>query len=461
MSKTKTLDMTTGNPLSLLIKFSIPLVLGSIFQQLYSFADTAIVGRCISVQALSAVGVTGALNFLVLGLTMGCAMGFGIPISQSVGANNKEDISRYFWNGLYLCLGIGLVISIGVSIFVEPLLVMMNTPAELLDMAVSYLRIIFMGQITTVLYNYFAAVLRAFGDSQRPFYFLLVSSGLNIVLDLVFILVIPMGVAGAALATVISQGVSVVLCVWWLFTKMNVIHRADENEVSWTKMSKKHMKTACIIGVPLGLEYSVTSIGNVILQSSINSMGAVVAAAQICGERIRAIATMPMENVGMAVATYTGQNYGAKRLDRIKDGVKAGMIINVVYCAAAWLVLFVLKKPLVYLLLGEVISAEAVKAIEYLTVITTLFVFHGSLMVFRNTVQGMGYSASALAASVMEIIGRSGAGILAVYFNSFFIICVSSPSAWILAMIMCIILYGYYMRKESRLSDNAGNNEML
>ncbi len=448
IAKTNTLDMTVGNPLPLLIKFSIPLVLGSIFQQLYSFVDTAIVGRCISVQALSAVGVTGALNFLVLGLTMGCAMGFGIPISQSVGADNREDISRFFWNGLYLCLGIGLVISIGVSIFVEPLLGLMKTPSELLEMAVDYLQIIFLGQITTVLYNYFAAVLRAFGDSQRPFYFLLISSALNIILDLVFILVIPLGVAGAALATVISQGVSVILCVWWLFRKMNVIHKVDEKGESWASISLKHMKVSCVIGVPLGLEYSVTSIGNVILQSSINSMGAVVAAAQICGERIRAIATMPMENVGMAIATYTGQNYGAKRLDRIREGVKAGMIINVVYCAAAWAVLFVLKKPLVFLLLGEVVSLEAVKAIEYLTVITTLLVFHGSLMVFRNTVQGMGYSASALAASVMEIIGRSGAGILAVYFNSFFIICVSSPAAWILAMMMCIGLYMYYMRKE-------------
>ena len=455
MSKTKILDMTTGNPLTLLIRFSIPLILGSVFQQLYSFADTAIVGRCISVDALSAVGVTGALNFLVLGLTMGCAMGFGIPISQSVGADNKEDISRFFWNGLYLSIGIGLVISIGVSIFVEPLLVWMNTPPELLEMAVDYLRIIFLGQITTVLYNYFAAVLRAFGDSQRPFYFLLVSSALNIILDFVFILIIPMGVAGAALATVISQGVSVVLCAWWLFTKMNVIHKADEKGVTWMNLSGAHIKTSCIIGIPLGLEYSVTSIGNVILQSSINSMGTVVAAGQICGERIRAIATMPMENVGMAIATYVGQNYGAKRLDRIKEGVKAGMIINVVYCVAAWLVLFILKKPLVYLLLGEVVSAEAVAAIEYLTVITTLFVFHGSLMVFRNTVQGMGYSASALAASVMEIIGRSGAGILAVYFNSFFIICVSSPAAWILAMLMCILLYAFYMKKEIKLCGNS------
>ena len=259
-----------------------------------------------------------------------------------------------------------------------------------------------------------------------------------------------MGVAGAALATVISQGISVILCIWWLFGKMNVIRKADEKGESWLKLSGEHIKTSCIIGIPLGLEYSVTSIGNVILQSSINSMGTVVAAAQICGERIRAIATMPMENVGMAIATYAGQNYGAKRLDRIREGVKAGMIINVVYCAAAWLVLFILKKPLVYLLLGDVTSIEAIKSIEYLSIITTLFVFHGSLMVFRNTVQGMGYSASALAASIMEIIGRSGAGILAVYFNSFFIICVSSPAAWILAMLMCIALYTYYMRKEMR-----------
>lgn len=450
MAKPQTIDMTKGNPLPILIKFAVPLVLGSIFQQLYSFVDTAIVGRCISVQALSAVGITSALNFLVLGLTMGCAMGFGIPISQSVGANHKEDISRFFWNGLYLSIIIGLVISIGVSFFVRPLMILMNTPAELLDMAVEYLTIIFIGQITTVLYNYLAATLRAFGDSQRPFYFLVISSCLNVVLDLVFILVIPMGVAGVAWATIISQGVSVLLCFWWLFKKMHVIEKQDAEGNSLMNPSKHHLKTACIIGIPLGLEYSVTSIGNVVLQSSINSMGAVVAAAQVCGEKIRAIATMPMENVGMAIATYVGQNYGAKRFDRIKEGVKAGMIINVVYCALAWVVLFVLKKPLVYLLLGEVTSIEAVKSIEYLAVISTLFVFHGSLMVFRNTVQGMGYSASALAASVMEIIGRSGAGILAVSFNSFFIICVSSPSAWILAMIMCIILYAYFMKKELR-----------
>ena len=450
MSKQQNIDMTQGKPLPIIVKFAVPLVLGSIFQQLYSFVDTAIVGRCLGVEALSAVGITGALNFLVLGLTMGCAMGFGIPISQSVGANNKEDINRFFWNGLYLSIAIGLVISVGVSFFVRPILEMMNTPSELLDMAVDYIRVIFLGQITTVLYNYLAGVLRAFGDSKRPFYFLLISSVINVVLDFALILIIPMGVAGAALATVISQAISIVMCAWWLSKKIDIIHKVDENGNSYMNLSKEHLKTACIIGVPLGLEYSVTSIGNVVLQSSINTLGTVVAAAQICGERIRSIATLPMENVGMAMATYVGQNYGAKRFDRIKEGVKSGMLIQFIYCVGAWVVLFVLKKPLVYLLLGEVMSAEATASLEYLSVVSVLFICHGTLMVFRNTVQGMGYSMSALAASVMEIIGRSVAGILAVQFSSFFLICVSAPMAWGLAVIPCVILYIYYMKKEMR-----------
>lgn len=450
MSKQQPLDMTRGNPLPILVRFAIPLILGSLFQQLYSFVDTAIVGRCISAEALTAVGVTGSLNFLVLGFTMGSAMGFCIPISQAVGAGDAEEVSRNFWNGLYLSIGIGLVISIGVSFFTRPLLAMMKTPANLLDMAVQYLTIIFVGQITTVLYNYFAGVLRAFGDSKWPFWFLIISSCINVVLDLFLILVIPMGVAGAALATVISQGISVALCIWWLARKMNVIRRCNNAGERLTAVSTARMKKICVVGMPLGLEYSVCTIGNVVLQSSINSLGSVVAAAHVCGEKIRAIATLPIESLGTAVATYAGQNYGARRIDRIKDGIKAGLTIVAVYCVAAWAALLVLKAPLVSLLLGETVSAEAQASIEYLSIISTLFIFHGSLMIFRNTVQGMGYAASTLASAVMEIIGRSAAGLLAVHFGSFFLICVSAPMAWTLACICCIGLCMYYIPKADR-----------
>ncbi len=450
MAKHNNLDMTQGRPLPILVRFALPLILGSLFQQLYAFVDTAIVGRCISAQALTAVGVTGSLNFLVLGFTMGSAMGFCIPISQSVGAGDEEEVNRNFWNGLYLSVGIGLVVSIGVSLFVRPLLSMMNTPPQLLDMAAEYLTIILLGQITTVLYNYFSGVLRAFGDSRRPFWFLVISSCINVALDLLLILVIPMGVAGAAVATVISQAISVLLCIWWLFRKMDVIRKRSSQGQSLMGVSPRRIRKICLIGMPLGLEYSVCSIGNVVLQSSINTLGTVVAAAQVCGEKIRSIATLPMESMGMAMATYAGQNYGARRIDRIKSGIRAGIAIQAVYSLTAWAVLLVLKKPLVYLLLGSVSSPEAVASVEYLSIITTLFLFHGSLMILRNTVQGMGFGASALASAVMEIIGRSAAGLLAVYYGSFFLICVSAPMAWILAMLCCAGLCAYYIPKAAR-----------
>lgn len=451
MSKRDTLDMTRGRPLPLLIRFALPLVLGAMFQQLYSFADTAIVGRCIGVDALSAVGITSVLNYLILGFSMGCAMGFCIPISQSVGADAREDISRYFWNGLYLSIFIELAVSVSISIFVRPLLIVMNTSEKLLDMAAEYFTIILLGQITTVLYNYFSGVIRAFGDSRRPFYFLVISCCINVALDLLFILVIPMGVAGAALATVISQGISVLLCVWWLARKMDVIETHSQQGKSLIKLSMSHICRTCVIGIPLGLEYSVTSIGNVVLQGSINTLGTVATAAQICGEKIRSIATLPMESMGIAMATYVGQNFGAKRLDRIKSGIRSGLLIQAVYSAAAWTVLLVLKKPLVFLLLGNLTSAEAAASVQYLTIITTLFIFHGSLMIFRNTVQGMGYGASTLASAAMEIIGRSSAGLLAVRLNSFTLICVSSPMAWILALICCMTLCFYYIRKTGKV----------
>lgn len=454
MSKNQTLDMTRGDPLPLLVRFALPLIFGSLFQQLYSFADTAIVGRCIGAGALTAVGITSSLNFLVLGFTMGGAIGFCIPISQAVGAGDRNEASRCFWNGLYLCIAIGLAIGVGVSMFTRPLLAVMKTPPELLDMATEYLTVILAGQITTVRYNYFAGVLRAFGDSKRPFWFLVIACCINVVLDLVLILVIPMGVAGAAVATVISQAVSVVLCIWWLAKKMDVIRRRDEAGASLMRPSGRHIRTICRIGLPLGLEHSVCSIGNVVLQSSINTLGTVVAAAQVCGEKIRTIATLPMESMGMAMATYAGQNFGAKRMDRIKSGIRAGLTIQWVYCAAAWAVLFVLKRPAVYLLLGESTSAEALASVEYLSVITTLFVFHGSLMILRNTVQGMGFGASALASGAMEIVGRSTAGLLAVHFNSFFLICVSAPMAWTLGCVCCIGLCAYYIPKMSRRFEN-------
>ena len=445
----KTIDMTQGKILPTLLKFALPLIFGSLFQQLYTFVDSAIVGNFVSSDALTAIGVTSSLNFLVLGLTMGSAIGFSIPISQGVGKGSEAETNRAFWNGLYLTLAIGLLVSIGVSPFVRSLLRLMNTSEKLLDMATAYLTIIFVGQISTVLYNYLAGVIRAFGDSRSPFIFLVISGVINILLDLLFVLVIPMGVSGAAIATVISQVISALLCILWI-KKRKLIRKCGADGEKLYAPSAEYMRKICLIGLPLGLEYSVCSIGNVVLQGSINTLGDLYATSQYCGERIRSIATIPMESVGTAIATFAAQNFGAKRYDRIREGVKCGLIIQGSYCVISFLVLLLLGEPLIHLLLGTSETPEAILSAEYLFIISLLFIFHGSLMVFRNTVQGMGYSASTLASSAMEILGRSMSGILAVYFGSFFLICISAPMAWCLALICCTLLFSVYIRKAEK-----------
>ena len=442
--KNKTVVLTEGKPLPLIIRFAIPLILSSFFQQLYNFADTAIIGRLIGVEALSAVGVTASLYSLVLGFTMGAAVGFCIPLSQAAGAGKESEFEPYFWNGLYLSVGISLCVSIVISLFLEEILLFMKTPENLIEMAADYLGIIMAGQITTILYNYFAGILRALGDSKRPFYFLLMASGINIVLDIVFILVFELGVSGAAIATVISQLFSAILCGWWILGKMKLIRM--ENMI----FSVRHMKKMAKIGIPMGVEHSITYIGAVVLQGAINSLGSVAVAAQICGEKIRRMITLPFEGVGMAMATYTGQNYGAGQMERVKKGIGSGIKIQIAYGILAWAILAVLKVPLVALLLGETISAEAQGAVQYLTIITPLCLFHGCMMVFRNVLQGMGYGFSAMFSGMVEVAARVTASFLAVSYGSFFMIALANPLAWSSAMVYFMVLDYMYLKKMTR-----------
>ena len=440
--------MTEGKPLPIIIRFSIPLVLSAFFQQLYSFVDSMIVGRCISTEALAAVNLTYSLNFMLLGLTMGSALGFCVPFAQEVGAKNREEISRYFWNGLYLSVALSLAASVIFVPLTPALLRLINTPEELFGMSSAYLTIIFAGLTVTTLYHYFAGIMRALGDSKHPFYFLLISSGINIILDLIFIVVFNMGVAGAAIATVISQVISAGLCIWYLLGRMKAIERrpVDGGE-SFMNPARENIKRLIVIGLPMGLELSVNSIGSVILQGCVNMLGAVVVAAVAAGEKIRSMLTLPLENLGTAMSTYTAQNYGARRTDRIKDGIKSSILILVCYCAFAWVLVLLLKKPLVSLLLGREVNETFTATVKYLSIISTLFVFHGGLQIFRNILQGMGHSTAALLSGVMEIIGRVIGGTLAVRLVSFNIVCVSNPMAWILAGAYCAGMTMLYLKK--------------
>ena len=447
--KSGTTDLTVGKPLFQILRFALPLVLGTLFQQLYSFADTVIVGRCLGTDALGAVGTTYSLNFLILGFVQGACVGFGIPVAETFGAKDKGGLRKYLFNGALLCVVLSVVFTIFTTLMAGPLLQLIHTPEELYADAVLYIRILFLGIPATVLYNYASSVLRAMGDSQHPFYFLLAASVLNIGLDYLLIVSMGMGVDGAALATVLSQLLSGGLCAFWFFTRT-----AKQEELTFrgqsSLLSAGHCKRLAYIGFPMGFEYSVSAIGAVIMQDAINLLGSTAVAAQTAGEKIRQMVTLPMESVGMAMATYVGQNHGAHHTDRIKQGIKDGCTIQLTYCVAAWVVIFFVKPYAVGLVLGDADPAVTAGAIQYLAIMSMLFCFHGLLMIFRNTLQGLGYSVQAIISGVGELIGRSLGGLLAVKTGLGYVgICLSNPFAWGLAMLYCMFMVRRVLKREA------------
>ena len=447
--KSSTTDLTVGKPLFQILRFALPLVLGTLFQQLYSFADTVIVGRCLGTDALGAVGTTYSLNFLILGFVQGACVGFGIPVAETFGAKDQGGLRKYLFNGALLCVVLSVVFTLFTTLMAGPLLQLIHTPEELYADAVLYIRIIFLGIPATVLYNYASSVLRAMGDSQHPFYFLLAASVLNIGLDYLLIVSMGMGVDGAALATVLSQLLSGGLCAFWFFTRT-----AKQEELTFrgqsSLLSAGHCKRLAYIGFPMGFEYSVSAIGAVIMQDAINLLGSTAVAAQTAGEKIRQMFTLPMESVGMAMATYVGQNHGAHRTDRIKQGIKDGCTIQLTYCVAAWVVIFFVKPYAVGLVLGDADPAVTAGAIQYLAIMSLLFCFHGLLMIFRNTLQGLGYSVQAIISGVGELIGRSLGGLLAVKTGLGYVgICLSNPFAWGLAMLYCMFMVRRVLKREA------------
>lgn len=446
--KSGTTDLTVGKPLFQILRFALPLVLGTLFQQLYSFADTVIVGRCLGTDALGAVGTTYSLNFLILGFVQGACVGFGIPVAETFGAKDQGGLRKYLFNGALLCVVLSVVFTLFTTLMAGPLLQLIHTPEELYADAVLYIRIIFLGIPATVLYNYASSVLRAIGDSQHPFYFLLAASVLNIGLDYLLIVSMGMGVDGAAIATVLSQLLSGGLCAFWFFTRT-----AKQEELTFrgqsSLLSAGHCKRLAYIGFPMGFEYSVSAIGAVIMQDAINLLGSTAVAAQTAGEKIRQMFTLPMESVGMAMATYVGQNHGAHRTDRIQQGIKDGCMIQLTYCVAAWVVIFFVKPYAVGLVLGDADPAVTAGAIQYLAIMSLLFCFHGLLMIFRNTLQGLGYSVQAIISGVGELIGRSLGGLLAVKTGLGYVgICLSNPFAWGLAMLYCMFMVRRMLKRE-------------
>lgn len=447
MAENKIKDMTEGSPLKLILGFAVPMFLGFLFQQFYSMVDTIIVGKYLGVTALAAVGSTGSINFMINGFCIGVCSGFAIPVAQKFGARDYSGLRRFVANAAWLSIGVAAVLTAVVSALCMNILVWMQTPEDILLLAYSYIFIIFLGIPVTFLYNMTAGIIRSLGDSKTPVYFLLMSSLLNIGLDLFTIVVMGMGPEGAAYATVISQGVSGLACLLFMRAKYPILRMTKEER----RMDKRMMAVLCGMGLPMGFQYSITAIGNVILQTAVNSLGSMAVAAVTAGGRISLFFCTPFDALGSTMATWAGQNVGAGKLDRVRIGVRYAAIIGCVYAVIAFVVLFFFGKTIALLFLdaGELEILD--QAWLYLVGNSLFFIPLVLVNVVRFAIQGMGYSLFAILAGVCEMVGRSVVGFCLVPVFGFPVVCIASPVAWICADLFLVPAFYSCLKKLRRL----------
>lgn len=440
MARNMTKDMTTGNPVKLILLFSIPLLIGNIFQQFYSMVDTIIVGRFIGVDALAAVGSTGSMSFLINGFVVGLTSGFAVLVSQKFGAKDEEGLKKAVASALVLSLIATGIVTLVSVLLAKPMLHLMNTPDNIIDDANAYIIIIYAGTIATVVYNIIAGILRALGDSKTPLYFLIVASILNIVLDIVFIVNFSMGVAGAAWATIISQGVSGLLCIVYTYKKYKILRLKKEDFKVKSRVYKKHLK----IGIPMALQFSITAIGIMTVQGALNVFGSSAIAAYTAASKVLQIVMQPAITFGVTMATYCGQNLGAKNYIRIKEGVKKCTEISVITSIIAGIILVFGGKFFVGLFIENPDASILAYAQECLNYSAIFFIPLGLIFIYRNALQGMGESFVPMMAGAFELIARSVVAFTLPSFIGYTGICLADPVAWLSAAIPLGI---YYFKK--------------
>lgn len=438
-----TKDMTSGNPLRLIISFAIPMFLGMLFQQFYSMVDTVIVGKFLGVGPLAGVGSTSSLNFLVIGFCTGVCNGFAIPVSQMFGAKRDSELRRFVANSAWLCVIFSVVITTAIVACCRPLLTLMHTPEDIFEYAYVYIVIIFLGIPTTFLYNVTAAIIRSLGDSRSPVIFLAIASGINIVLDIVFIVAFHMGVEGPALATVISQGISGLLSLFYMKKKFEILRISKEE---W-KMRGSYMKTLCYMGIPMGLQYSVTAIGTLVIQAAINGFGSMTVAGVTAAQRINAFISCPIEAIGATMAPYSGQNMGAGKLDRVGKGLRDASLLGFVISAVLFVFVLLTGKQLSLLFLDTADAQVVAYSYRFLVFTAAGYCLLVLVNTVRFTIQGMGFSVFAITSGVLEMIARSLAGLVVVPLIGYTGICLAHPMAWIFADAFLIPAFFYCKKK--------------
>lgn len=447
MSMTK--EMTSGKPYKLILSFALPMIFGNVFQQLYSMVDTIIVGKYVGVNALAAVGSTGAINFLVIGFALGICSGFSIPVAQSFGAGDHSKMRRYVANAIYLSVAAAAVLTVSTMLLTGPILRITNTPEEIYDDAYHYIIVIFAGISATIFYNMLAGILRALGDSKTPLVFLGISSVLNIILDLAFIIIFKMGVSGAGYATVISQAISALLCLFYMIKNYDIL-RFDSGEM---KADAEKMKQLVSVGVPMALQFSITAIGSIVLQAAVNSLGTTSVAAVTAAMKIQTVAIGPMESMGITMATYCGQNRGAGKYSRITAGIKQSILMSMVYCVLSCVAVSIFGGALTTLFIDknsadtENIQRIIDLSLYYLRINGIFYPFLGVLFILRNALQGMGYSLLPMMAGVSELVARSLVAFAFVSIMGYSAVCFASPVAWIFADVVLVVTYTLKIRE--------------
>lgn len=438
-----TKDMTKGSPMKLILSFSVPLLFGFLFQQFYNLMDTVIVGKILGVDSLAAVGSTSSINFMIIGFCMGVCNGFSIPLSHKFGAGDYSGLRRFAANCMWLAIVFAAVMTLLTALFCRTILELMKTPEDIIEEAHAYILVIFLGIPMTYLYNILSGVIRSLGDSKTPVIFLVMSSFLNIGLDLLFILVFHLGVRGAALATVISQGVSGVCCLLYVKKKFEILQIKKEE---WKPDTEK-MGILCGMGIPMGLQYSITAIGSVILQTATNTLGSAAVASVTAAGKIGGFLACPFDAMGSTMATYGGQNVGAGKLERIGQGLRSCILLGAGYSVLAFGISLLFGRSLATLFV-ERSETVILDNVRLFLLINTLFYFPLALVnIIRFLIQGMGFPKFAILAGVFEMVARAMAGFLLVPAIGFTGSCLGSPIAWIFADIFLIPAYFHVKKK--------------
>lgn len=436
-------EMTSGPCLPLIFNFTLPLLLGNMLQQTYSLIDAAIVGKFLGINALASVGASTSVVFLILGFCNGCCGGFGIPVAQKFGARDYVSMRRLVSVSLKLAGMMSVGIALITCLLCAFILRTMQTPENIFQDAYWYLLITFIGVPCTFFYNLLSSIIRALGDSKTPFWFLLFSTILNVLLDLLCILVFHWGVAGAAIATVFSQGVSAVLCYFYMYRKFEILRMQPADKRFRPELARQLI----FVGVPMGLQFSITAIGSIMLQSANNALGTACVAAFTAAMRIKMFFLCMLESLGIAMATFCGQNYGAGKPERIWTGVKAASLMMIVYVAAVAIILWGFSEKFVLLFVDPSETEIIADAALFLHISVSFFPVLGLLCILRYSIQGAGYTKLAMFSGVSEMIARILVSVVAVPLWGFWAVCFGDPTAWVFADAFLIPAFIYVYRR--------------